>query len=175
MRRDICISLILCIKESEWVKVAQSCPTLCDLMHCSLPGSPVHGILQARILEWIAFPFSRGSSQPRNRTQVSRMADSLWTEPPGKPKYTGVCVSRKHADEWRPQSACRDETLQPALTRLFPTLLRRHLLVGLLEHLSPTERNGFESTQLQWSLGLNFYKGIYRWDSSLTIKNPVLK
>ena len=40
----------------------QSCPTLCDLMDCSPPGSFVHGILQARILEWVAIPFSRGSS-----------------------------------------------------------------------------------------------------------------
>ena len=48
------------------VLVAQSCPILCDLMDCSLPGSSVHGILQARILEWGAIPFSRGSSQPRD-------------------------------------------------------------------------------------------------------------
>ena len=48
--------------ESE---VAQLCPTLCDPMDCSLPGSSVHGILQARILEWVAISFSRGSSQPR--------------------------------------------------------------------------------------------------------------
>ena len=44
------------------VLVAQSCPTLCDPMDCSLPGSSVHGILQARILEWVDMPFSRGSS-----------------------------------------------------------------------------------------------------------------
>ena len=51
----------------------------------------VHGILQARILEWVAFPSSRGSSQLRNRTQVSALqADSLSAEPPGKPKKTGV-------------------------------------------------------------------------------------
>ena len=42
--------------------VAQLCPTLCDPMDCSLPDSSVHGILQARILEWVAIPFSRGSS-----------------------------------------------------------------------------------------------------------------
>ena len=51
----------------------------------------VHGILYARILEWVAFPFSRGSSQPRDRTQVSRMQeDSSPTELQGKPKNTGV-------------------------------------------------------------------------------------
>ena len=54
-------------------------------------GYTVHGILQARILEWVAFPFSRGSSQPRGRTQASRIAgNSLSTEPQGKPKNTGV-------------------------------------------------------------------------------------
>ena len=57
------------------VKVAQSCPTLCDLM-----GYTIHGILQVRILEWVAFPFSRGSSQPRDRTQVSRIAGGSRTE-----------------------------------------------------------------------------------------------
>ena len=48
------------------MKVAQSCPTLCNPMDCCPPGSSVHGILQARILEWVAFPFSRGSSKPRD-------------------------------------------------------------------------------------------------------------
>ena len=56
------------------VKVAQSCPTLCDPMNCT-----VHGILQSRILEWIAFPFSRGSSQPRDQTRVSRIAGGFFT------------------------------------------------------------------------------------------------
>ena len=49
----------------------QSWPTLCSAMDCSLPGSAVHGILQARLLEWVAMPSSRGSSKPRDRTQVS--------------------------------------------------------------------------------------------------------
>ena len=55
-------------------------------VNCSLPDSSVHGILQARILEWVAYPFSRGSSQPRNRTGVFRnwQADSLPSEPPGR-------------------------------------------------------------------------------------------
>ena len=52
------------------VLVAQSCPTLCGPMDCNPPGSSVHGILQSRILEWVAIPFSRGSSQPRNGTRV---------------------------------------------------------------------------------------------------------
>ena len=48
------------------VLVTQSGPTLCNLMDCSPPGSSVYGILQARILEWVAIPFSRGLSQPRD-------------------------------------------------------------------------------------------------------------
>ena len=50
---------------------AQSCPTLFDPMDCSLPGSSVHGIFQARILEWVAISFSRGFSQPRDQTFIS--------------------------------------------------------------------------------------------------------
>ena len=75
----------------RWIgqsEVAQSCPTLCDPMDYSLPGSSVHGIFQARVLEWIAISFSRGSSWPRDRTQVSCVAgrDALPSEPPGKPR-----------------------------------------------------------------------------------------
>ena len=62
-------------------EVAQSCPTLCDPMDCSLPGFSIHGILQARILEWVTVSFSRGSSRPRDRTLVSRIGGrrfNLW-------------------------------------------------------------------------------------------------
>ena len=68
------------------VLVAQLCPTLCDPMDCS----PL-GILQARILGWVAIPVSRGSSQPRGWTQFSCMqVDSLPAELPGKSKNTGM-------------------------------------------------------------------------------------
>ena len=62
-------------------EVAQSCPTFCNPVGCSRPGSSVHGILQARILKWVAISFSRGSSQPKDRTQVSCIAGrcfNLW-------------------------------------------------------------------------------------------------
>ena len=65
--------------EVKWSEVAQSCPTLCDPVDCSLPGSSIHGIFQARVLEWLAIPFSRGSSQPRNPTWVSRTAGGFFT------------------------------------------------------------------------------------------------
>ena len=79
---------ILCrvIREALKVKVAQSCPTLCYPM-----DSPVHGVLQARIMEWVAFPFSRGSSHPGTEPRSpSLQADSLPDEPQGKPKNTRV-------------------------------------------------------------------------------------
>ena len=65
-------------KKSE---VAQSCLTLCNPVDCSLPGFSVHGILQARTLEWVAISFSRGSSPPRDQTRVSRIGGrrfNLW-------------------------------------------------------------------------------------------------
>ena len=62
-------------------EVSQSCLTLCDPMDCSLPGFSIHGILQARILEWVTISFSRGSSQPRNWTRIYRIGGrcfNLW-------------------------------------------------------------------------------------------------
>ena len=64
---------------SKWSEVAQSCLTLCSPMDCSLPGSSVHGIFQAIVLEWIAISFSSGSSRPRDRTRVSRIVDRRFT------------------------------------------------------------------------------------------------
>ena len=59
--------------------VTQSCPTRCDSMDYSPPGSSCHGILQARILEWVAISFSRGSSWPRDSTRVSCAAGKFFT------------------------------------------------------------------------------------------------
>ena len=60
-------------------EVAQSCLSLCNPMDCSLLGSSVHGIFPARVLEWVAISFSRGFSQPRDRTQVSCIAGRRFT------------------------------------------------------------------------------------------------
>ena len=59
--------------------------TLCDPLDCSPPGSPVHGISQTRVLEWVAISFSRGSCRPRHQTCVSCTAGSFFTTGPGKP------------------------------------------------------------------------------------------
>ena len=70
---------ILVLHNSVVESVAQFYPTLCDPMDCIGPGSSVHGILQERILESVAIPFSRGSSWPRDRTQVSCVAGRFFT------------------------------------------------------------------------------------------------
>ena len=73
------------------VLVAQSCPTLCDPMDCSPPGSSVHRIFQTRILEWVAISFSRRSSQPRDQTQVSYIAGGFfanWATKEAQTVYT---------------------------------------------------------------------------------------
>ena len=64
---------------NEWIIVVQSRPTLSDPVDYSLPGSSLHKIPQARKLEWVAILFSRGSSQPRDRIQVTRIADMFFT------------------------------------------------------------------------------------------------
>ena len=70
IRVKLCSALAIGVK----LKVARLCPTFCDPMDYR-----VHGILQARVLEWIAFPFSRGSSQPRDQTQVFCIAGGFFT------------------------------------------------------------------------------------------------
>ena len=75
------------VRKKVKVKVAQSCPTLCDSMDYT-----VHRILQARILEWVAFPFSRGSSELKS---PSLQVDSLPAEPQGKP-ISCVVIIKSH-------------------------------------------------------------------------------
>ena len=70
-------------------EVPQSCVTPCDPTDYSPQGSSVHGILQARILGWVAIPFSRGSSRPRDRTHVSRIA--------GRPQMVITAMKLKDA------------------------------------------------------------------------------
>ena len=93
------------------VKSLQLCPTLCNPMDWSPPGSPAHGILQARILEWVARPSSRGSSRPRGRAQVSSSC-SGGRAPPGKPFLLWLgsvsCVEQK----WKEWSHCLVSSLK---------------------------------------------------------------
>ena len=73
----VCFSPLLLSVIIYYCCVRILCLTLCNPMDCSPPGSPVYGILQARILEWIAISFSKGSSRPRDQNQVSCNADSF--------------------------------------------------------------------------------------------------
>ena len=75
-RESVCVCVCVCVCARARARThtrmnALSCLVLCDPMDCNLPGSSVHGISQARIQEWVAISFSRGSSQLRNRTQVT--------------------------------------------------------------------------------------------------------
>ena len=84
----VCVCVCVCASMHVCVLVTLPCLTVCNPMDCSPPGFSAHGILQARILEWVAIAFSSGSSEPRDQTQVSHIAaDSLPPEPPGKPQY----------------------------------------------------------------------------------------
>ena len=77
----------------KWSEVAQLCSTLCDPMDCSPPGSSVHGILQARILEWVAISFSRDLPNPGIEPRSPTLqADALASEPPGKPHASKVML-----------------------------------------------------------------------------------
>ena len=88
--------VILLLKVKSESEVAQSCPTLCDPMDWSLPGSSIRGIFQARTLEWVAISFSRGSSKPRDRTHVSRIAGrhfTIWAN--WEARYSYYLILRK--------------------------------------------------------------------------------
>ena len=103
--------------ESE---VTQLCPTLCDPLDYSLQGSSIHGIFQARVLEWVAISFSRGSFWPRDWTQVSSIASKmiLPSEPPGKQKAASRC---KFQDRIYLISFELVKTVLRTRVRLFPT------------------------------------------------------
>ena len=85
------------------MKVAQSCLILCYPLNSSLPGSSVHGILQARILEWLAVPFSRGNSQSRNGTQLSCIIGGFFVEKAWLPT-TVLLPGKSHG--WRSLVGC---------------------------------------------------------------------
>ena len=88
-----CICMCTCVVVVI-VSVAQLCSALCDPMDCSPPGSSVHGILQARILEWVAFPSPGDLPDPGIKPRSPALqAESLPSEPPGKPIYVYTHIS----------------------------------------------------------------------------------
>ena len=104
-------------RDFQWSqgKVTQSCPTLCDPM-----DHTVHGILQARILEWVAVPFSRGSSQPRDQTQVSCIAGRFFTSWATRKRLPGTVKMCSYLPGWEGspwKGAGQQHTLSPAPDR----------------------------------------------------------
>ena len=139
-----------CFRWTVWVSevlVTQLCPSLCYPLNCSPPDSSVHGTLQAKILEWVAIPFSRVSSQPRDRTWVSCIAgDSLPSEP---------LVKLDLVARWRALPSSRPALVQtPALPFLLLMLL--HAVHFLYSH--QTKGSG-EWRELE--TGALLFKGLY--------------
>ena len=126
------------------MKVAHLCPTLCNPMDCSLPGSSVHGILQARILEWTAIPFYRGCSQPTDQIQVSRIADGFFT----------ISANREALEHWSGLCrvvSCREVTQScPTLCDPMDCSLPGSSLHGILQ-----------ARILEW-VGISFFRGSSR-------------
>ena len=85
----------------KWREVTQLCPTLCDSMDWGLPGSSIHEILQAGILEWVAISFSRGSSRPRNRTWVPCIVCRHFTAWATR-EVTNLCLIYSFFFFWKP-------------------------------------------------------------------------
>ena len=113
------------------MKVAQSCLTLCDPMDYSPPGFSLHGILQARILEWVAIPFSRRSSQPREKTRVSCIAGiffTIWTTREAQDILAWVAYSFS-----RGSSQPRDWTWVSCIAGIFSTIWATREMGGGLQ------------------------------------------
>ena len=141
LHREQSISLFL-LKVK--VKVAQLCPALCNPMDCSLPGSSVHGILQARILEWVAVPFSGRSSQLRDRTQVSRTTGGFFTTWASREvlillrTFHFFSLPRTHYPTWtdRPQKRKCKRFLK-YVKRCWTSFRRKEMKMKLTEIFSP--------------------------------------
>ena len=133
------------IKESE---VPQLCLTLCDPMDCSLPGSSVRGILQARVLEWVAISFSRGSSQFRDRTWVSHIANRCFTIWATREALTSL----KAGDNWK---------VNPLQAHFFSLL---HVLVA--HSRPPAVLTIITITVSLWHFSVSFYSFLLQ-DTSL--------
>ena len=128
----------------------QSCPTLCDPMDCSSPGSPVHGTLQARTLEWVSISSSRRllypGIEPRSLCLVNRQAGSL---PPVPPYHKDVDTREETREAWK----CSDRTSgSQGCRQEKPTTTKCHELGGLHDRdLSPCSSGGQKSKIRVWT------------------------
>ena len=104
------------------VLVTQLCPSLCNPVDCSLPGTSVHGILQTRILEWVAISFSRGPSRPRDQPWVSCIASRFFTICATREtqKIIPIRTSKPSPKAALPRNLCLVPSASEELTRDFP-------------------------------------------------------
>ena len=125
-----------CESESE-SELAQLCLTLCNSMDCSLSGSSVHWIFQERVLEWGAISFSRGSSQPRDRTWVSCIAGRHFTVWATREASACVCMwELDYKESWVPKYRCFwTVVLEKTLLRVPRTARRSNQ--SILKEISP--------------------------------------
>ena len=142
--------------EVTWSEVAQSCLTLCNPMDCSLPGSSVLGIFQARILKWVAICFSRASSQPRDWTRVS-------------------CTAGRRSTVWATREA---PNLSVGFSLPQPGRLpwKRHHVLKAMSSQDPTGKGEIQWIRLwPWpSIGIISQRGLFRvcWSTAwLTLRN----
>ena len=108
--RSVLLHCVPWWRPSEPVRLL-SCVRLCNPLDCSLPGSSIHGIFQARVLEWVAISFSRGSSRPRDWTQVSHLAGrrfTIWTTREPMMKTLRLKEVKKLAQVHEPESTPMD-------------------------------------------------------------------
>ena len=130
----------LLVKVKVKYEVTQSCPTLCDSMDCSLPGSSVCVILQSRVLEWVAVFFSRKSSQPRDRTWVSCIAGrcfTIWYTREDRKTPSRSVQSLLSSGDWDTQQGAGLHSVQCLCSHNLPTINMFSLY--LLQCLCPDE------------------------------------
>ena len=108
------LSLLLDICGRSSSEVAQSCPTLCDPMDYSPPGSSIHGIFQAGVLEWVAISFSRGSARPRDRTCPARIAGQTLYHL----SHQGIPVDHEHGNKLFVALSIKRQSLFPHVMAL---------------------------------------------------------
>ena len=147
-------------KSCVCVLLIQSCLTICKPVDYSLPGSSVHVILQARILEWTAIPFSRGSSRPTDWTQVSSISGRIFT----------VCFTI-----WATQEALQVIPLQcksDHVTSLHKALMALHLILIKTQHLTKTYNCAFHFITAGHLSDLMLYFSPLGHYSKLTLLQP---
>ena len=133
----------------------------CNLMDCSLPGSSVHGIFQARVLEWVAISFSRVSSQPRDQTRVSHTAGRrLPSEPPGKHLRTQFSALKSIPTVVQPSP--------PSISRT-PFIVTNCSVHALTKHWLCVPRPQPLETTIRLAVCLNFttLQTSYKWSHTL--------